>query len=50
MFVISLFGCTPALDARGRDPVCPPSARHWVYFRVKDYGKKETASFVQRRI
>jgi len=30
MFVISLFGCPPALDARGRRPVRPPpSARHW---------------------
>jgi len=28
IFVISLFGNPLALDARGRRPVCPPSARH----------------------
>jgi len=34
IFVISLFGCPLALDARGRRPVRPPSARHCIYNRV----------------
>jgi len=28
IFVISLFVCPPALEARDRRPVRPPSARH----------------------
>jgi len=33
IFVISHFGCPPALDAQGRRPVHPSrSASHWVLF------------------
>ena len=37
IFVTSLFGCPPALDARSRRPVPspPPSARHWATARCK---------------
>jgi len=31
IFAISLFGCLPVLDARGRRPVRPPSTRHCLH-------------------
>jgi len=45
MFVISLFGCPPALDARG----CrPPFARHWVQLQAR--GRIEEKSSNLKRV